>query len=157
MPRVSKWNAILAVSFCIITGATQTEQKLDINDKHSLEAYLTEMERHWAEASGPSEALLLENILADDFLGTNTRGELYTKSEAIERGKSRTRSPNHLDKIKIRFFGDNLAVLHGSESSTAKSPDAMRTVVWTDVWLRRDGRWQSIAAQDMLAALADHR
>src|SRR5438309_8468002 len=66
-------------------------------------------------------ATLLENVLADDFLGTNTRGELYTKSEAIERVKSRMRSANHLDKIKIRFFGNNLAVLHGSESSSAKS------------------------------------
>ena len=67
-------------------------------------------------------AALLENVLADDFLGTNTRGELYTKSEAIERVKSRMRfSANHLDRIKIRFFGNNLAVLHGSESSSAKS------------------------------------
>jgi len=66
-------------------------------------------------------ATLLENVLADDFLGTNTRGELYTKSEAIERVKSRMRSAKHLDKIKIRFFGNNLAVLHGSESSSAKS------------------------------------
>ena len=151
MSNLSKLVAIVASAFCIFMArGTQSERKLDTNDQHTLEKHFTEMESRWAEATGPAESSLLEEILADDFLGTDTRGEPYTKAQAIARAKSRTRSPNHLDKIKIRFFGDDLVIIHGSESSV----DGTKTVVWTDVWLKRNGRWQNVAAQDMLTSVA---
>ena len=48
-------------------------------------------------------------------------------------------------------FGDNVAVVYGSESSVAVLPDSKserRCLVWTDTWLKRKGRWQIIAVQD---------
>jgi hypothetical protein len=51
----------------------------------------------------------------------------------------------------VRFFGDNVAVVYGSESSVAVLPDSKserRCLVWTDTWLKRKGKWQIIAVQD---------
>jgi uncharacterized protein DUF4440 len=91
-------------------------------------------------------------------LGTDTDGALYTKAEKIQKEKARSASEGEvlsprLDDVKLRFFGDHLAVLYGRESSIRKAKDGKqytRRVVWTDTWLRRDGRWQIIAVQDMV-------
>ena len=54
-----------------------------------------------------------------------------------------------MDEISVRFFGDT-AVAHGSETWTRKDGSTGR-YVWTDIWARRDGQWQVVAAQDAAA------
>ena len=56
-----------------------------------------------------------------------------------------------LDDAKVRFFGDSLAIIYGSERALRTDKDgkeAMRCLVWTDTWLKREGKWEIIAAQD---------
>ena len=57
--------------------------------------------------------------------------------------------------MKIRFFGDNLAIAYGTESHVKTSKDGkdyVETLIWTDTWLKRNDRWQIIAAEDLIAA-----
>jgi hypothetical protein len=56
---------------------------------------------------------------------------------------------NHLDQIKIRFFG-NTAVAQGSESWERRNGERGR-FVWTDTWVLRNGPWQIVAAEDLIA------
>jgi len=54
-----------------------------------------------------------------------------------------------LDDAKARFFGETLAIIYGSEHATGRDkahPDVKQCQVWTDTWLKRDGKWQIIAA-----------
>ena len=54
---------------------------------------------------------------------------------------------------KVRFVGSDVAIIYGKERATIKAPDgnyAPRTLVWTDTLLRRSGKWQVIAVQDMV-------
>jgi hypothetical protein len=42
-------------------------------------------------------------------------------------------------------------VLYGSESRVGKDNKGMErtpSLIWTDTWLKRDGKWQVTAAQD---------
>jgi hypothetical protein len=53
--------------------------------------------------------------------------------------------------VKVHYLGENLAVLYGTESRIEKDKDGkerMRSLIWTDTWLKRNGKWQVIAAQD---------
>jgi hypothetical protein len=92
--------------------------------------------------------------LCRGFLGNGYRWEALYQVRRNCRGKGsdfdgRILSP-HLDEVKVRFFGDNLAVLYGRESSIRKSKEGKeytRRVIWTDTWLKPDGRWQIIAVQ----------
>jgi len=46
---------------------------------------------------------------------------------------------------------ETVAIAYGNESSIRKGKDGkeyLRCLVWTDTWLKRDGKWQIIAAQD---------
>ena len=47
--------------------------------------------------------------------------------------------------------GEDVAIIYGSEHAIGKDkthPDAKQCQVWTDTWLKRNGKWQIAAAQD---------
>jgi hypothetical protein len=57
---------------------------------------------------------------------------------------------NHLNEVKVRFYGDT-AVAQGSESWVRRTGEPRQgRFVWTDTWLRRQGRWQIVAAEDLM-------
>ena len=111
---------------------------------------ITASEKMWLDADCTHQPDL-KDVIADDYQGTAPNGERTDKASAL------TDSPNwpakdcQLGPVKVRFFGENLAMVYGSESTvrTAKDgKDAKRCLVWTDTWLKRAGKWQIIAAQD---------
>jgi hypothetical protein len=114
--------------------------------------FIVDAERQWAEAACTHNKIAQE-ILADEFQGTSTEAKRYTKSEEVadtENGSSAARDCRLLD-ARVRFFGDSLAMAYGSESSVRKAKDGSeksRCQIWTDTWLKRNGKWQVIAAQD---------
>jgi hypothetical protein len=116
---------------------------------------MIEQERAWAEDDcTPSD--VVKEALADDFVGTSPRGPIYDKKEA-------TAKPNPPEPLardckllsaRVRFFGDSVAVIYGKETATykdAKGQEKERVLIWTDTWMKRDGKWQIIAVQDMVA------
>ena len=93
----------------------------------------------------------VERILADDFVGIDPKGKSYDKAAMISdtrKGPEKFVS-NHLDDVKIRFYG-NTAVAQGSETWVRRNGERGRCV-WTDTWILRNGRWQIVAAEDLIA------
>jgi hypothetical protein len=114
--------------------------------------FMIDGERQWAEAAC-THSKIAEKILADDFQGTSPEGKRYTKSEEVAdtADLSNTARDCRLIDAKVRLFGDRLAMVYGSESSVRKTkdgPEKSRCLIWTDTWLKRNGKWQIIAAQD---------
>jgi aminopeptidase C len=56
---------------------------------------------------------------------------------------------NRLNEVKVRFYGDT-AIAQGDESWERRSGERGR-FVWTDTWIRRNGRWQIVATEDLVA------
>ena len=113
--------------------------------------FIIDAERQWAEAAC-THSKIASMIVADDFQGTSTEAKRYTKSEELADASGPITARNcRLINARIRLFGENLAVAYGSESSIRKEKDGSekpRCQIWTDTWLKRDGKWQVIAAQD---------
>jgi hypothetical protein len=90
--------------------------------------------------------------LAGDFQGTSTGGARYTKADELRDEKAPHSAHGcALDDAKVHFLGENVAIIYGSEHAIGKDelhPDAKQCQVWTDTWLKRDGKWQIAAAQD---------
>ena len=76
------------------------------------------MERDWAE-DGCKQKGVAAAFLADDFQGTGPGGERYDKAEALKFGASVKEHECRLDDAKVRFFGDNVAVIYGSERAVS--------------------------------------
>ncbi len=117
--------------------------------------FMIDMERKWAEGVCVNNGVVSE-LLADDFQGTSTGGERYTKADELrdEKGPHSAHDCG-LDDARVRFFptnsGENVAIIYGSEHAIGKDkahPDAKVCQAWTDTWLKRDGKWQIAAAQD---------
>jgi len=113
--------------------------------------YIIDMERKWAEGVCVDNGVVA-GLLAEDFQGTSTSGSRFNKADELRDEKaSRTAHDCGLDTAKVRFFGNSLAIVYGSEHATGKDkshPDAKVCQVWTDTWLKRDNKWQIIASQD---------
>jgi hypothetical protein len=123
---------------------------------------------HWADASDPVAKMMIDSerkwaesscdhnriaatILADDFLGTAPDGSRYERTKEMESDASGSDSNCKLDGARVRFFGDSVAMVYGSERSMRTGSDgkkAERCLVWSDTWLKRNGKWQVISAQD---------
>jgi hypothetical protein len=109
-------------------------------------------EKAWADMACGGEWVASE-ILADDFQGTAPKGMRYGKPASAPAYDPKTQwsTDCRLDSADVRFFSADAAVVYGSESKTVALPDSRherRCLVWTDVWLRRNGKWQIVAVQD---------
>jgi len=143
--RKGHWQAV----------ASQVSRVPDLGaSESSAERYIRESEAQWAESVANGDVSVVQRILANDFIGVDAAdGHLYDKAEAISwiRAHHREYLSNHLNEVKIRFF-DNTAVAQGSESWERRTGEPRRgRFVWTDTWVLRDGRWQIVAAEDLLA------
>ena len=102
-------------------------------------------ERDQAIQSGDIAAI--ERIYADDYISTNASGLMRTKAEVIEDLKSGALKIESIasDDINVRDHGDT-AIVTGR--TTTKGQDRGRDVSsqnrFTQVYLRRNGRWQIV-------------
>lgn len=145
-------NAVVLGAVLAISVAANAQQGKWATESDPAAKMMIDLERQWAETAC-THSMVVEKILADDFQGTSPDGKRYTKSEEVEEAKStKTHARDcRLHEAKVRFFGDNLAIVYGSESSIRKASDgteSSRCLIWTDTWLKRNGAWKIIAAQD---------
>lgn len=143
-------SAIAAAAVVLVLPAFAQQSRWASPDDPTAKSII-EMERKWAEGVCVNNGVVAR-LLADDFQGTSTKGARFTKADELrdERGPHIAHDCG-LDETRVRFFGDNLALVYGSEHAVGKDPSqpgAKVCQVWTDTWLKRGGVWQIIASQD---------
>jgi hypothetical protein len=87
------------------------------------------------------------------MIGVDPDGSHYDKTTAISETRFGAKGyiSNDLNEVKVRFYGD-AAVAQGSESWVRRTGSPQRgRFVWTDTWIRRNGQWQIVAAEDPIA------
>ena len=112
--------------------------------------FMIAAEAKWAN-SACSPQPDLKDVIADDFQGTSPSGRRYDKAKAITSDTKALERDCLLGEVKVRFFGDSIAIAYGGESAVSKAKDGKETkhcLIWTDTWLKRAGKWQIVAAQD---------
>jgi hypothetical protein len=139
----------IAATLLLVPAYAQQSHWSSANDKTAK--YIIEMERKWAESVCVDNGVVA-GLLADDFQGTSTKGARFKKADELKDEKGpRTARECGLDEAKVRFFGDSLAVVYGSEHAVGKDksqPNIKVCQIWTDTWLKRGGTWQIIASHD---------
>jgi len=120
-------------------------------DPKQAERYIIDSERQWAESVATGDTAVLERILADDFVAVDPKGHFYDKATMVAETREAPKyfASNRLNDVKVRFYGDT-AVAQGDETWERRSSERGR-FVWTDTWLRRGGKWQIVAAEDLIA------
>ena len=119
------------------------------------EQQVRQLEHEWIEAFLQGDTATLDRILADDFIFTDPEGKLLTKAEWIADMTSGelTFESIHIDDLQVRMYGD-AAVANGRVTVKAQSKEGGfdGRYCYTDMYVKRDGRWQAVAEQANLLA-----
>ncbi len=137
----------VSILVCLVSCGCPRE-----DEQREAERYIIESERQWAESVATGDTSTIERILADDFVGVDPKGRFYDKVTMVADTRNAPKHflSNHANDIKVRFYGHS-AVAQGDETWERRSGDPLRgRFVWTDTWVRRNGKWQIVAAEDLI-------
>lgn len=143
----------LALFFILLAPKTHATSRATATQTQSdSQRYILDCEREWTDAENTGDTRKVEQFIAADFVGVDTDGSLYDRAKAIAdtRTNSRDYTSNRLIDAKVRIYAD-AAVAQGSSSWERRngSPKKGR-YIWTDTWIRRNGAWQLVAAEDVI-------
>ncbi len=113
-------------------------------------AQFIEMERNLAAAYMRGDRAFVDGLLADDWTSTDYRGRLWTKTKvlALFDGPRPPMTKAEIDVDRVRLVGD-VAIVTGRSVSAGRvdGRDVSVTQRYTDIYVRRDGRWRVVASQ----------
>ena len=145
--RMMRLGLVLALAGSS-AGAGLAQQPADAAAKAQVE----QVERIWLDALGRGDTDAIAGILADDFVRPApqagafiTRAELldyYRKHLAPDASKRR-----HFEGLTIAVYGET-AIARGSVVTTDTSGHASVRNLFTDVFVRRGGKWLAVSAQE---------
>jgi hypothetical protein len=152
MKIIEAMTAVLALAGCSAqpasnAGATSAAQRP--SDAES-DAYMRKAEADWAEVAARPMPGLMERILADDYVGVNSDNVVRDKAQEIalaDEPHSGNYVSSKLEYVNYRHFGDTV-LAQGQESVHRNDGKPDLRLIWTDVWMWRDGKWQIVASQD---------
>ena len=124
--------------------------------QNTAEQELLQIEKDWCAAAIKKDSGALGRILADDYTGVSSRGIVLTKAQELAdvTDKESTVTVCSDSFVNVRVYGDAAVVTGlGTRTGSYKGvPYTGRQSVWTDTFIKKDGRWQCVASQATLVA-----
>ena len=113
------------------------------------EKQLLDLEQRWLVAGEQRDIPVLKEILADDFVDVSYQGRLRNKADHLAATLAPSKSRQTLEELKVRFYGDT-GIVNGLDVTVTQDGSATYKVRFTDVFVKRAGRWQAVSAQETL-------
>ena len=134
----------LVLSAAVPIQARQPKAESDAEISQTLQS----MEQAWLNAEKNHDAAAFEKIVADDWIAITPEGKSQTKAERAAEIKVGHIDSATLGDMKVRVFGDT-AVVTGTddEISSEDGKKSSNHYVWTDVFVKRNGKWLAVASQ----------
>lgn len=147
----------LLLSLVLITMPAFSAQRVGARSKVMAETgdqetirEVVEMERQAKEASLRRDPAFPQRTLADDYVAISPLGQVTTKKEAISARKSGQLRYDTIDvsDMVVRLYGDTAVVTARADVKGHQlGEDFSGPYRYTRVWVRRDGRWQTVSYQ----------
>ena len=142
MKRSLMMGSLLLLAVLFAHAQPQSQSQRDVVEE------IKKVDRDRIQAQVNADAVALDRIYADDFIGIGPSGTLRTKKEVLSDFASGSLKFQSIttDDVRIRVYG-NAAVETGL--STMKGQDAEKVVPeenrFTRVWIKQGGRWRLVA------------
>jgi ketosteroid isomerase-like protein len=144
MGRMLAFFGILGALCCSVVAQPKGQPSSD------AEQAVMAIERELLSAVLKGDASANERYLADTYVFTGPDGTVANKAQAIadlKSGDLKLQSAS-LDGAKVQVYGDTVVVTYSSnDKGTYKGKDITGKTRWTDVFVKRNGRWQIVASQ----------
>jgi ketosteroid isomerase-like protein len=116
----------------------------------SAEDEIKAIEKERAAAATKADVTTLAKYTSDDYTFIDRTGRVSDKQQTMSRLKSGDikLTANDLSDLKVRLYG-NTAVVTGRADvkGTNAGKDMSGPILFTRVYVKKDGRWQSVAFQ----------
>jgi ketosteroid isomerase-like protein len=144
-----QYRRLLIAAVFVVTASLTSVWAEDV------QAQLTKLEMDRAVAVVKADIATLDKYTSDDYVLINMNGRMAGKSEMIEGFKSGSSklTSEELSDLKVRVYG-NTAVVTGKADvkGTLGGADATGQILFTRVYVKKDGRWQSTSLQQTRVA-----
>ncbi|MGA8216447.1 MAG: nuclear transport factor 2 family protein [Candidatus Sulfotelmatobacter sp.] len=151
-------NKCLALLLCVLAAlpplsaqhvALHPKPVFDSGEQETIRQII-DMERQAKEASLRRDADFSQRTLAEDYVAITPLGMVTTKQENISArrsGQLRYESINVSDMV-VRLYGDTAVVTARADVKGHQlGEDFSGPYRYTRVWVRRNGRWQTVSYQ----------
>jgi ketosteroid isomerase-like protein len=152
-------NNCLVLLFCVLAVlpafsaqhvALHPRPGFDSSEQQETMRQIVDMERQAKEASLRRDADFSVRTLAEDYVAITPLGQVTTKQETISArrsGQLRYESMNVTDMV-VRLYGDTAVVTARADVKGHQlGEDFSGPYRYTRVWVRRNGRWQTVSYQ----------
>ena len=145
---------VLLISASTLALSQTNDKKADAtkNNNSRVEQELMQLEKDGAAAAVKGDTTFLDRHTAANYIGTDPGGEVEDRAKMMANAKAG--NPKFetldLDDMSVRMAGKDTAVVTGRATIKGKLTSGMDIsgqYRFTDVWVRRAGRWQLMAWQ----------
>ncbi len=118
--------------------------------KEGTEKAVTALEYKWLESQKTNKPEMVDPLLAEKFVDTNSEGKVLNKAQAMAEAKGTKYASADYEDVKVMVFGDT-AIATGGFKAKGTDPSGKPFETherWTDTWVKMaDGKWQCVATQ----------
>ena len=139
---------ICFLSLVLSAAVTAPTQQPKGDSDAAISQTLQAMEQAWLNAEKNHDAAAFEKIAADDWIAITPDGKSQTKAERAAEIKAANTTSATMGDMKVRVFGDT-AVVTGTDDEVTMEGGKKSSghYVWTDVFVKRNGKWLAVASQ----------
>ena len=143
-------RALMFLSCVTFMSASSTPTVFGKPSSSSVAQQLMQIEQQLANAILKGDLTTYESILGPDWTTIDLTGHVLEKSEVVQQFASKDRQIDQafIDDMKVKELG-NVAVVTGRTTiyGSYKGQPVRIVLRFTDVFVKRKGRWQVVASQ----------
>jgi len=145
---------VIIAATCLASSAsraqTNTQTHAVSNQPPTAESAVIAREQEWADAVKTQDAGKIDRIQADEFVFTDPAGRTWTKTRGLDSIKAGDLVIDsfELTDVQVKIYGNMAAVTFAiTWNGNFRGNDISGLQRMTDVWIKRDSRWQCVASQ----------
>jgi ketosteroid isomerase-like protein len=144
-----RWTLVIAVLPLTLTSiALGQESSASKDQRRSIEQAIIQLDHERIQAQIGADAVALDRIYAEDFIGVGPSGAVRTKPQVISDFTSGALKFQSIttDEVQVRVY-ENTAVEIGLSTMIGqdKGKTVPRDTRFTRVWIKQQGHWRLVA------------
>lgn len=133
-----------------LAGVASIAWAEDCPKQAKTEQALIEIERRWAAAYDARDAATMGCLLAPEYMHTGSDGAVRDRKQSLAHLGRHSPNQHRLEEVQVQLLGD-VAVVRGTNRSTAPNGRQVALVRFTDVFAYRGGQWVAITEHESRA------
>ena len=142
--------SIASVFIVLASGTLPSLGQPSGRNADAVQETITVLEFQWAEAQKTGDPKMVAPLLTEDFVNTDTDGNVSGKNALLSNLKGGKWEHNEISGVKVTVHGTT-AIATGTWEGKGVDGDGAkidRREHWTDTWVRTaGGKWLCVASQ----------